>query len=104
MIKDSSSGYGLITIVLHWISALMTIFLFGLGYYMVGVGYYDPWYHRGPALHISVGLTLLVLTVVRSLWRLVNPKPAPLASYSRPCRWSRSLKKQPLCCFISDLS
>lgn len=93
MIKDSSSGYGLITIVLHWISALMIIFLFGLGYYMVGLGYYDPWYHRGPALHISVGLMLLVLTVMRLLWRMVNPKPVPLASYSRTTRWLSAVMK-----------
>jgi cytochrome b561 len=93
MIKDTHSGYGLITIVLHWLSALMIIFLFGLGYYMVDLDYYDPWYHRGPALHISVGLLLLVLTAVRILWRIFNPKPSALASYSRTTRWLSSALK-----------
>jgi cytochrome b561 len=93
MLKDSSSGYGLITIVLHWLSAVLIVFLFALGFYMVDLGYYDPWYHRAPALHISVGLLLLLLTVVRLGWLLFNPKPVPLDSYSRATRLLSSIMK-----------
>jgi len=30
----------------------------------------------GPALHVSVGVTILFLTILRLLWRLANPPPA----------------------------
>jgi cytochrome b561 len=78
MFKDTPGGYGLIAILIHWISALLILFLFGLGIYMTGLNYYDDWYHKGPELHISLGLVLLLLTIWRVLWRLVNPTPVDL--------------------------
>src|SRR6187402_3658893 len=78
MLKDSASGYGLITILLHWVTAVLVIFLFSLGVYMTGLDYYSPWYHKGPALHVSLGLLLLALMIVRMLWRTGNQNPAPL--------------------------
>jgi cytochrome b561 len=83
MLKDSSAGYGLFSILLHWTSALLIIFLFAIGIYMVDLGYYDPWYHRAPALHISIGLVLLLLTSIRIFWRIFNSKPQSLPTYSR---------------------
>ena len=80
MLKDSRSGYGLISIVIHWISAALILFLFGLGIYMVDLGYYDDWYHKGPELHISLGLVVLVLMFARVVWRIVNPTPEELSA------------------------
>lgn len=80
MLKDSRSGYGVISILIHWISALLILFLFGLGTYMVGLSYYDDWYHKGPELHVSLGLVVLLLMLVRVVWRMVNPTPADLAA------------------------
>lgn len=80
MLKDHKAGFGLISILLHWVSALLIVFLFGLGLYMVDLSYYEPWYNKGPELHISLGLLLLLLTAFRILWRLANarnPKPLP---------------------------
>src|SRR5690625_7065992 len=56
------------------------VVLFGLGLYMVGLSYYDPWYNRAPSLHISLGLLVLLLTLIRIVWRLAqrrNPAPLP---------------------------
>lgn len=78
MLKDSASGYGLITILLHWITAILVILLFSLGVYMTGLDYYSPWYHKAPALHVSLGLLLLALMIVRMLWRTGNQNPRPL--------------------------
>ncbi len=78
MLKDSSSGYGLISILIHWISALLILFLFGLGVYMVDLTYYDDWYHKGPELHVSLGLLVLLIMVVRIVWRIINPTPVDL--------------------------
>lgn len=96
MLKDSSSGYGLVSILLHWISALLIIFLFALGIYMVDLGYYDPWYHRAPALHISVGLVLLLLTLALICWRIFNTRPQALATYSRTTQLLASAMKYAL--------
>lgn len=78
MLKDSPSGYGLITIILHWVCAILIIFLFGLGVYMTSLDYYSPWYHKGPALHISLGLFVFLLMILRVLWRTRNTSPEPL--------------------------
>lgn len=79
MLKDSPSGYGWITISVHWVSALLVFFLFGLGIYMTDLSYYDEWYHKGPALHISLGLILFFITLFRVLWRSSNPTPLDLS-------------------------
>ncbi|WP_020208513.1 cytochrome b [Gilvimarinus chinensis] len=86
MLQDSRQGYGLVSIAIHWISALTIVFLFALGLYMTSLSYYEPWYHKGPTLHISIGLLLFALTLLRLLWRIINPKPAPLPSHTRLMR------------------
>lgn len=63
------------TIILHWISALLAIFMLALGFFMT----------RGTAdlflkfelyqLHKSLGFTLLLITVIRIGWRLSNTIP-----------------------------
>lgn len=83
MLKDSTAGYGILTIFFHWACALLIFFLFGLGIYMTGLDYYSEWYHRGPALHISLGLVLLLLMLARILWRLGNKQPQALPNHSR---------------------
>jgi cytochrome b561 len=80
MLKDSRSGYGLLSILIHWISAVLILFLFGLGIYMVDLSYYDDWYHEGPELHISLGLVVLLLMLVRVVWRIINPTPEELST------------------------
>ena len=83
MLKDSISGYGLITIILHWVSAPLVIFLFGLGIYMRGLDYYSPWYNRGPEIHIALGLLVFALMLLRLLWRKSNQEPAAIESISK---------------------
>ena len=68
MIKDTTKNYGIISILLHWVSAVTIIFLFALGVYMTGLSYYDDWYHKGPALHISLGILLFFATLLRLVW------------------------------------
>lgn len=79
MLKDSPSGFGLVSILIHWLTAPLILFLFGLGVYMVDLTYYDDWYHSAPELHVSLGLLLFLLMIVRVVWRVVNPKPVDLS-------------------------
>lgn len=79
MLKDTRQSFGWISIAIHWVSAALIFFLFGLGIYMTGLGYYDDWYHKGPALHVSLGLILFFLLLLRLLWRALNPTPEDLS-------------------------
>ena len=79
MIKDSAHNYGIVSILLHWLSAVILIFLFALGIYMTGLSYYDEWYHKGPALHISLGILLFFATLLRLFWRKTNTTPQDLS-------------------------
>lgn len=78
MYKNTNYGYGLISIAIHWLSALAIIGLFALGYWMVDLDYYNEWYRTGPHIHKSLGLLLLLLTVFRIFWKALNTKPSAL--------------------------
>ena len=41
-LRNSSSRYGFVSIVLHWGVALAVFGLFGLGLWMMGLDYYSP--------------------------------------------------------------
>ena len=60
-LRNSTSRYGVVSIVLHWGVALAVFGLFGLGLWMVGLDYYSPWRKAGPDLHKSIGLVLLAV-------------------------------------------
>ncbi len=75
LVRDTSTGYGVVTRLFHWIMAVAIFALFGLGYWMVGLDYYSPYYTSAPDLHRSAGMVLLVGFVIRWGWRLVNTDP-----------------------------
>ncbi|MBB3188843.1 cytochrome b [Halomonas cerina] len=75
MWRNTSSGWGLVSILLHWLSALAIIALFVLGWWMTGLGYYDSWYNLAPWWHKSVGMLVLFATLARLAWRAVQPTP-----------------------------
>ena len=77
MLRNTPETYGLVAIALHWLVALAVIGLFGLGLWITGLDYYDPWYRQAPDLHKSIGVLVCALMVLRLGWRLVNPRPAP---------------------------
>lgn len=74
-LKNNQQKYGLVTVFLHWLIALATFGLFGLGLWMRELGYYDAWYQKGPTLHEGVGVFLFFCIVIRILWRYINPSP-----------------------------
>ncbi|MDR5900221.1 cytochrome b [Halomonas vilamensis] len=75
MWRNTHNGWGIISIGLHWLSAVTIIGLFILGWWMTGLGYYDPWYNQGPWIHRSVGVLLFFFTLVRLLGRFFQPTP-----------------------------
>ena len=81
--KNTTKSYGLISIIIHWISALTVFGLFGVGLYMMSLSYYDPLYQSLPWWHKSIGLTLFAVTLFRLLWKTINPKIAHLPEHSK---------------------
>ncbi|WP_339442088.1 cytochrome b [Pseudomonas proteolytica] len=85
-LRNTSTRYGWVSIVIHWSVALVVFGLFGLGLWMVGLDYYSMWRKDAPDLHKSIGITLFAVMLVRIVWRLLSPPPPALASYSRMTR------------------
>ncbi len=68
MAKERSYRYTAVAIALHWVMAILLVFMIWLGWNM------DD--HEGRfQLHKSIGITLLILTVARIVWRWLNPPP-----------------------------
>lgn len=87
-VKGRRSTYSSVAITLHWLIALLMLTNIGLAWYFGAL--------KGPAviaplaLHKSIGITVLLLTIVRIGWRLAFPPP-PLPASMRP--WERWLAK-----------
>ena len=74
--RDTNTRYGTVAMSLHWLIAAAVLFNIGLGFYMNDLQSADPdrfWFVQ---LHKSTGLSILVLSIARVLWRIVNPMPA----------------------------
>ena len=89
--RNSPARYGVISVTLHWLTAIVVYGMFALGLWMVTLSYYDGWYHQAPELHKSIGIVLMLGLVVRLVWRHLSPPPAPLARYSRLTRVAATL-------------
>jgi len=81
--KNTQHHYGYMTIVIHWLVAGIVFGLFGLGFWMVDLGYYDPWYKNGPDLHKSIGFILFVLMVIRVASRWLQTQPTSLETHNK---------------------
>jgi len=79
--RNTHTSWGWISIVLHWLSTLVIVGLFALGLWMVELTYYDDWYRTAPDIHRSIGVLLLIATVLRLLWRRMNIVPAVLTTH-----------------------
>ena len=76
MWKNGRDRYGVVSISFHWALALAFIGLVGLGVWMVGLSYYDPWYNDSLALHKAIGIVALALAAAKFGWRFADPRPA----------------------------
>ncbi|OTA17416.1 cytochrome b [Xenorhabdus beddingii] len=82
LLKNTSTRFGHISVLIHWLVALAVYGMFALGLWMVTLSYYDTWYHHAPELHKSIGILVFIATIMRVIWRVISPPPKPLASYS----------------------
>ncbi len=74
-LKDTATGYGWISILLHWVTALLIPYLLYLG---STIGSLEPELRSDAILqHTSIAIVSYVLLVARIVWRIVYPHPGP---------------------------
>ena len=75
-LRNSAAGYGAIPQALHWITVALVILAWVLGQL-------DDVFPKGPAraaalyVHISAGLTVVGILLMRFVWRFADPPPPP---------------------------
>jgi cytochrome b561 len=75
----SSLRYSTVAIVLHWLIAALMIYMVLFGEDLIR----KPTETFYPSLHASIGISILIFSIARLAWRLVNPPPA-LPSTMKP--------------------
>jgi cytochrome b561 len=73
--EAAAARYSHTAIVLHWVLGLAIVGLFGVGLYMTDLPF-SPTKLKLYNWHKWAGITLLVLSVVRLLWRATHRPPA----------------------------
>jgi cytochrome b561 len=85
-LQNTSTRFGLVAVTLHWLIALLFLFMIGLGLVMTRLPLTDPWTFPLFQLHKSIGVTIFALVVLRVAWRagnVVPPLPGGLKPYER---------------------
>ena len=80
MQSASLARYGAMARGFHWTLALLIIGLIGLGWYLMGLSYYDRWYYTSLEWHKALGMAALVIGVLNVCRAIGNPGLAPLAT------------------------
>ncbi len=88
-LKNTSVGYGLVTRLLHWITAVLVLGALPFGAYIarMEVSFENLKYF---GWHKSVGIVVLVLVVARLVWHWSSPPPSLLSEggwKDRLARW-----------------
>ena len=79
-LSNEQTRYGLVSVVLHWLIALLTLTLFVVGVWMVELDYYDSWYQQAPWWHKGLGVVVICLLVFRWCWQRFDTVPDELGS------------------------
>ncbi|HEX4118176.1 MAG TPA: cytochrome b [Rhizomicrobium sp.] len=81
--RSSNIRYGTVAMTFHWVIAALIITNVVLGIYFVnGLDRQDPLRRVIIGWHESIGVTVLILSLLRLGWRLVNPVPKLPADFS----------------------
>jgi cytochrome b561 len=76
-LQNSESSYGAVSMVLHWLMALVLTALVVVGLYMTSLpdAGFNTWKIRLILYHKQLGMLALALVAIRLLWRLSNLLP-----------------------------
>lgn len=87
LVKNTSSRYGIITISLHWIMALIIIGMVCVGLYMADLPI-GPLKLKLYGFHKEFGLLVLMLAMIRIVWKIGNISPLLPASIPPWQQWA----------------
>ena len=72
--KNNLTEYGLISKIFHWLSAAVLLFQIPLGFYLVDLDF-DEKKLTIESIHVLLGLIIFYLTVLRLIYKFLNPTP-----------------------------
>ena len=87
---NQPARYGTVAIVLHWLIAVLVLANIALGMAFTNSPAAEQGISLLPPLHKSIGLTVLLLSVVRLGWRVTHAAPPPLRPFpflARAVHW-----------------
>ena len=73
-IKNTITEYGVISKILHWVSALLLFIQIPLGFYLVDLDFGEERINI-ENIHIIIGLSIFYLVIIRLLIKIFNPTP-----------------------------
>jgi cytochrome b561 len=73
-VNNTLAEYGLISKLLHWISAILLFIQIPLGFYLVDLDF-GPERLTIEDIHIKMGLSIFYLVILRLLYKIFNPTP-----------------------------
>ncbi len=75
MLRNTRTGWGSTSRAFHWLLGVLIIGMLAYGYWMNHFAARpDRFFHR--SIHSNIGYVLLLLLVLRIVWRVFNPSPA----------------------------
>ena len=82
MLKNTIDKWGVLAKTFHWLIALLIIMAMVLGFMA------EEWPMSPEKLslfvwHKTIGISILILMILRLIWKLVNPKPRHLEGISK---------------------
>ena len=72
--NNTLTEYGLISKVLHWLSAILLLIQIPLGFYLVDLDFGEERL-TFENIHIIIGLTIFYLVIIRLVKNIINPTP-----------------------------
>ena len=73
-VKNTVTEYGLISKLLHWISAILLFIQIPLGFYLVDLDF-GPERLTVEDIHVTMGLSIFYIVILRLLYKIFNPTP-----------------------------
>lgn len=73
MLRNTSTSYGSVAKFFHWLIFILLFVMIVYGYFLESVP--KPYKAIAVNTHKLIGVTILVLVLLRLMWALINPKP-----------------------------
>ena len=73
-VKNTLTEYGLISKLLHWLSAILLLVQIPLGFYLVDLDFGQERLNF-ENIHVLIGLYIFYLVILRLLIKIINPTP-----------------------------